>query len=63
LWWTVSGSLFHPGHGQYNAYSDDGLAGPNPGYGFDSAGPLQSMRDHTTAIRYFLADIAPANDI
>ena len=62
---VVDGERFlvsdHLGHGRYHVYRYDWLTGHNPGYGFDSAGPQQSMRDHTTAIRSFLADIDPDN--
>ena len=43
----MSGSLCeHLGQGLYHVYSYDWLTGPNPGYGFGSSGPQQSMQEH-----------------
>ena len=60
---VVDGERFrvseHRRQDRYHCYSYDWLTGPNPGYGFGSSAPQQSNEDHTTAIRYFLADFDP----
>jgi hypothetical protein len=46
-------------NGRSHVYDYDWLTGPNPGYGFSSSGPEQSMDDHEAAIRDFLQGIDP----